>query len=190
MSTTAKIDFEPGLFDEVQPELATMKVTDGMKATYEAPSRSSGVRKVNNKPLFVAIGLIVMFIMVMGAVMMNRAEKQRMPVEQDSAEISTENTNALANGIIESESQQNNGLIPSSPPPAPIIAATPMRDEGVLSSIKRALAPSYGCDGSEIICITTTTAKPAESLQKLALVIPKAKIKRYRVQVAVVAADE
>ena len=79
-------------------------------AENEAPSRSSGVRKVNNKPMMIVVGLIAVFILVMGSVMMHRAEKQRKPAEKP-AESGSGNTNALAKGIIDGSSID--GLIPA-----------------------------------------------------------------------------
>ena len=46
------------------------------------------------------------------------------------------------------------------------------------------------CVGFEAMCSTSTTAKPAETLAKLAAALPVGEAKRYRVKVSVVPLDE
>lgn len=50
--------------------------------------------------------------------------------------------------------------------------------------------PDRFCSGFEIMCSTSTTESPAETLAKLANALPVENAKRYRVRVSVVSADE
>ena len=58
----------------------------------------------------------------------------------------------------------------------------------VLPDAERAAVNAGGfCDGYETFCSTTTTDKPAETLQKLATAMPQGNDRHYRVVVSVVA---
>lgn len=53
------------------------------------------------------------------------------------------------------------------------------------------LSPSARwCDGDEVICTTTTSEKPVETLQKLIAAIPQNSAKRYQIRLAVVSIDD
>lgn len=46
------------------------------------------------------------------------------------------------------------------------------------------------CDGDEVICTTATSMRPAETLHKLILALPKASAKRYEIRLSVTALEE
>ena len=149
MSTTAKIDFEPGLFDEGQPEAAPDLPTVQPK------------RRANRAPFIVAGGLLL--ILAVAFFTINGTSKPKtvpeMPLEGPQTAIGAFSLPTLAQG---SQSIQ-----------------------------KAAVGDSEGfCVGFESMCSTSTTAKPAETLAKLAAALPVGEAKRYRVKVSIVPLDD
>ena len=149
MSTTAKIDFEPGLFDEGQYE--------------EAPDLPAiqPKRRTNRAPFIVAGGLLLVLAAAFFAI--NTTTKPKtipaMPLEATEKPLGAFLQPALG------QSSQ-------------IVRNTAVGDsEGF-------------CVGFEAMCSTSTTAKPAETLAKLAAALPVGEAKRYRVKVSVVPLDE
>lgn len=51
-------------------------------------------------------------------------------------------------------------------------------------------SPVRWCEGDEVICTTTTSWKPVETLQKLIAAIPQSGAKKYRIRLAVVPVNE
>ena len=157
MSTTAKIDFEPGLFDEGQPEAAP-----------DLPAIQPK-RRVNRAPFIVAGGLL--FVLAVAFFTVNTASKTK----QYPARFT--------------ESSQM-GRVPISLPET----EEPHSIVGVPASVGTAMqtlsSPARWCEGDEVICTTTTSGKPVETLQKLIAAIPQSGAKKYRIRLAVVPVDE
>lgn len=81
----------------------------------ESPSGpSSGVRRVNNLPIYIIGGAVFIFLIVMMLVAADRANQQNRPEEDEKAKAG--NTNQFANKIAGS---QNGGLIPE--PAKPLV---------------------------------------------------------------------
>ena len=149
MSTTAKIDFEPGLFDEGQPEAAPDLPTVQPK------------RRANRAPFIVAGGLLLVLAAAFFAINTTTKPKTApaMPLEATEKPVGAFLQPPLGQG-------------------SQIVRKTPVGDsEGF-------------CVGFEAMCSTSTTAKPAETLAKLAAALPVGEAKRYRVKVSVVPLDE
>ncbi len=149
MSTTAKIDFEPGLFDEGQPEAAPDLPTVQPK------------RRANRAPFIVAGGLLL--ILAVAFFTINGTSKPKTVPAM------------LAEG------------------PQTVIGAfsLPTLAQGSQSIQKAAAGDSERfCSGYEVMCSTSTTDKPAETLAKLAAALPAGEAKRYRVKVSIVPLDE
>jgi hypothetical protein len=149
MSTTAKIDFEPGLFDEGQYE--------------EAPDLPAiqPKRRANRAPFIVAGGLLLVLAAAFFAINTTTKPKTApaMPLEATEKPVGAFLQPALGQG-------------------SQIVRNVPVGDsEGF-------------CVGFESMCSTSTTAKPAETLAKLAAALPVGEAKRYRVKVSVVPLDE
>ena len=149
MSTTAKIDFEPGLFDEGQTEASPDLPTIQPK------------RRTSRAPFIVAGGLLLVLAVAFFA--LNGTSKPKaataMPLEGPQTAIGAFSLPTLAQG---SQSIQ-----------------------------KAAVGDSEGfCSGHEVMCSTSTTDKPAETLAKLAAALPAGEAKRYRLKVSIVPLDE
>ena len=131
MSTTAKIDFEPGLFDESQYE--------------EAPDLPAiqPKRRTSRAPFIVAGCLLLVLAAAFFA--LNGTSKPKtvpaMPIEGPQTAIGT-----FLQPTLEQGSQ--------------IVRNAPVGDFGGF------------CVGFEALCSTSTTAKPAETLAKLAAALP------------------
>ena len=149
MSATAKIDFEPGLFDQGQPE-----------ATPNLPTIQPK-RRTSRAPFIVAGGLLLVLAVAFFA--LNGTSKPKtvpaMPIEGPQTAIGAFSLPTLAQG------SQN---------------------------IKKAAVGDSErfCSGYEVMCSTSTTDKPAETLAKLAAALPAGEAKRYRVKVSIVPLDE
>ena len=149
MSTTAKIDFEPGLFDEGQYE--------------EAPDLPAiqPKRRANRAPFIVAGGLLLVLAAAFFAI--NTTTKPK--------------------------------TIPAMPPEATerplgaFLQPAPGQGSQIVRNAPVGDSESF-CGGFEAMCSTSTTAKPAETLAKLAAALPVGEAKRYRVKVSVVPLDE
>lgn len=133
MSTTARIDFEPGLFEPL-PDLPSTQPK----------------RRANRAPL-VLVGLALLAV----AAILYAATQQRP-----------------------SKTPVTTFLEPPLSNPIPIIEKTPVARSGAF------------CDGSESLCSTSTTDRPAETLAKLAAALPDVEAKRYRLKVSVVPLDD
>ena len=149
MSATAKIDFEPGLFDQGQPE-----------ATPNLPTIQPK-RRTSRAPFIVAGGLLLVLAVAFFA--LNGTSKPKtvpaMPLEATEKPLGAFLQPTLGEG-------------------SQIVRNTPVGDsEGF-------------CSGYEVMCSTSTTDKPAETLAKLAAALPVGEAKRYRVKVSVVPLDE
>jgi hypothetical protein len=78
-------------------------------------------------------------------------------------------------------------------PPEKAVGAFSLPHQGIPIAATRntSVGVSSGfCDGYEVLCSTSTTEKPAETLAKLAAALPEGNAKRYRVKVSVVPLDE
>ena len=149
MSTTAKIDFEPGLFDEGQPEAAP-----------DLPAIQPK-RRTNRAPFIVAGGLLLVLAAAFFAINTTTKPKSipAMPLEATERPVGAFLQPTLGQG-------------------SQIVRSAPVDDsEGF-------------CVGFEAMCSTSTTAKPAETLAKLAAALPVGEAKRYRLKVSVVPLDE
>ena len=149
MSTTAKIDFEPGLFDEDEPEAAPDLPTIQPK------------RRASRAPFIVA-GCLLLVLAAAFFALNGTSKPKTVPA-------------MLAEG------------------PQTVIGAfsLPTLAQGSQSIQKAAVGDSEGfCVGFESMCSTSTTAKPAETLAKLAAALPAGEAKRYRVKVSIVPLDE
>ena len=145
MSATAKIDFEPGLFDEGQTEAAPDLPTIQPK------------RRANRAPFIVAGGLLLVLAAAFFAINTTTKPKTApaMPLEATEKPVGAFLQPALGQ-----------------------VRNVPVGDsEGF-------------CVGFESMCSTSTTAKPAETLAKLAAALPVGEAKRYRVKVSIVPLDE
>ncbi|MEA9424038.1 hypothetical protein VCX83_19510 [Aeromonas caviae] len=154
MSTTAKIDFEPGLFDEGQYE--------------EAPDLPAiqPKRRTNRAPFIVAGGLLLV-----GAV--SAAFLLHKNLKEKETAFTQERYGDGARAILRTRE------------PEPRMAPT-----GIIASMQPLSSSARWCDGDEVICTTTTSGKPVETLQKLIAAIPQNSAKQYRIRLAVVPVDE
>jgi len=72
-------------------------------------SEKSGVRRVNNMPIYIISTVVVLFLVVMFSVAMNRADKQNEPAEEEikragsTSMFANELTSKYASGIVEPE---------------------------------------------------------------------------------------
>ena len=81
-----------------------------------SPSRiSSGVRRVNNIPIYLIGAAVFVFLIVMMLVAADRANQQNRP--EDSEKANAGNTNKFADKIA---GNQHGGLIPASEPTKPL----------------------------------------------------------------------
>jgi hypothetical protein len=150
MSATAKIDFEPGLFDEGQPETAP----DDLPTIQPK-------RRTSRAPFIVAGGLLLVLAAAFSA--LNTARKPK-PVP---------------------------AMLLEGPKTAIGAFSAPDLTLGSQNITKSLVGASKGfCEGSETLCSTSTTDKPAETLAKLAVALPQGEAKRYLVKVSVVPLDE
>jgi hypothetical protein len=149
MSTTAKIDFEPGLFDEGQPEAAP-----------DLPAIQPK-RRANRAPAIVAGGLLLVLAAAFFAINGTGKPKTIPTIPLKATE--------TAIGAF-------------SEPPIGVGSQTIQKSSVDVSS--------GFCGGTEVLCSTSTTAKPAETLSKLAAALPVGEAKRYRVQVSIVPLDD
>lgn len=80
------------------------------------PTGKSGVRRVNNLPIYILCGLMAAFLLIMALVAADRAEKQRRPPE-------AKDTNTTSTSMFASElaGQQKDGIIPAAKS-APLMA--------------------------------------------------------------------
>lgn len=76
-------------------------------------SRKSGVRRVNNRPMYILFGVLALFILVMIMVAADRAAQQNAPGE--ASRETAGNTSIFANEIVGS---QTGGVIPAAPTPS------------------------------------------------------------------------
>lgn len=152
MSTTAKIDFEPGLFDEGQPEAAPDLPTIRPE------------RRTSRAPFIVAGGLLLVGA-VSAAFLLHKNLK-----EKETA--------------FTQERYEARAMLPIREP-EPRMAPT-----GIIASMQPLSSSARWCDGDEVICTTTTSGKPVETLQKLIAAIPQNSAKQYRIRLTVVPVDE
>ncbi|HHU2837210.1 TPA: hypothetical protein ACUAII_003981 [Escherichia coli] len=152
MSATAKIDFEPGLFDEGQPE-----------AALDLPTIQPE-RRTSRAPFIVAGGLLLVGA-VSAAFLLHKNLK-----EKETA--------------FTQERYRARAILPTREP-EPRMAPT-----GIIASMQPLSSSARWCDGDEVICTTTTSGKPVETLQKLIAAIPQNSAKQYRIRLAVVPVDE
>ncbi|WP_228892989.1 TrbI/VirB10 family protein [Pseudoduganella aquatica] len=80
------------------------------------PTGKSGVRRVNNLPIYILCGLMAAFLAIMALVAADRAEKQRRPPEVKDT--NTTSTNMFATELA---GQQKDGIIPAAKA-APLVA--------------------------------------------------------------------
>ena len=132
-----------------------------------SPSKlgSTGVRRANTVPIRIFGGIVMVGFLVVLAIAIPRQNWSLMA--EAPAILPSKDTEAL-----------------SLPEPPELESNPPV---GALPAVERAAVNSSGfCDGYEIFCSTTTTDKPAETLQKLATAMPQGNDKHYRVVVSVV----
>lgn len=90
-------------------------------ASPAAPSRKTGVRRVNNIPMYLVGGALALFLIVMALVAMDRARKQNAPAPDQKAKAG--NTAMFAKEIA---GDQTGGIVaPSKPPVVPVPIAKP-----------------------------------------------------------------
>jgi len=151
MSATAKIDFEPGLFDEVQPE-----------AVPDLPVIQPKRRA--NRAKFIVFSALLLVCGVTVALSMHKNLKvKEAPFAQESYE---------ARAIL------------------PPIREPHMAPVGTEASMQPISSSLRWCEGDEVICITTISSKPAETLQKLIGAIPQNSAKQYQIRLVIVPVDD
>lgn len=90
-------------------------------ASPAAPSTKTGVRRVNNIPMYLVGGALALFLIVMALVAMDRARKQNAPAPDQKAKAG--NTAMFAKEIA---GDQTGGIVePSKPPVVPVPIAKP-----------------------------------------------------------------
>lgn len=89
-------------------------------------NRSSGVRRVNNWPMYIIGGAAAIFLLIMILVAADRADKQHDP--EDKKAEKTGNSSLFANQI---SGMDSDGIIPSKaePPAVPTLSNTPVQGE-------------------------------------------------------------
>lgn len=80
------------------------------------PTGKSGVRRVNNLPIYILCGLMAAFLLIMALVAADRAEKQRRP--PDAKDTNTTSTSMFATELA---GQQKDGIVPAAKA-APLLA--------------------------------------------------------------------
>jgi len=105
-------------------------MTDGMPEAQMSPdaspaqlSTSSGVRRVNNVPVFIAAGVVIVFLGIMAWVAADRAARQHMVAQGQKDKGG--NSGMFASEIA---GKQKDGIIPAevaTPPPVPVPVAHP-----------------------------------------------------------------
>jgi hypothetical protein len=86
-----------------------------------SPSTPSGVRRVNNLPVYIAGGLITIFVLVMVLVASDRATKQNRPAEPSAAKAG--NTEMFAREIA---GDRKDGIVPPAATPATVPPIPPV----------------------------------------------------------------
>lgn len=149
MSTNAKIDFKPDLFDEME-----------MEAAPDQPAIQPKQR-TNRVPFIVAGGLLLILSAMIFATIVTIKPKTFQPIPLNGPQTVMDE---FSLSLIEGNGQ----------------------------AIQRSHTNAYGdfCVGSELLCSTSTTEKPAETLAKLAAALPAGEAKRYRLKVSIVPVDE
>ncbi len=72
-------------------------------------AKNAGVRRVNNLPIYIAVGIMLTFLLIMMVVAMNRSEQQNTENDEEITEVGSTNllaamiTGDFTDGIIESE---------------------------------------------------------------------------------------
>jgi hypothetical protein len=88
------------------------------------------------------------------------------------------------------EATQESRAVPASIPSNRVLETPSSRPMLALPKPTQQDAWQPWCTGTESICTTTTTAKPAAMLNMLAAAIPPGTAKQYRVRLSVTAVDE
>ncbi len=161
MSTSSKIDFEPGLFGDEHPD------------SDNQVQQKKGVRRLNRAPIIVA-GSLLFVLAAMAAINTFDFSAKMRGEGFGVSNILPPPIDQLSAAPVDRVSNIPYGIIPARQNVHDIYAR----------------ASDGFCGGNEAMCSTITTDKPAEALAQIAAIVPKEQGKHYRLQVSVTAIDE
>ncbi len=89
--------------------LMSPSASPGVSAKKTVSAKSAGVRRVNNLPIYIGVGIMLTFLLIMMIVAMNRSEQQNAVSDEEVTEVGSTNllaamiTGDFKDGIIEPE---------------------------------------------------------------------------------------
>ncbi|HAU1457929.1 TPA: TrbI/VirB10 family protein [Legionella pneumophila] len=79
--------------------------------------QTKGVRRVNNMPLFIAIGILTVFVLLIALVALKRANAQNLVIEPPKLKAAKKNTMSLAYEVIGNRKPETNQPVVNAPEP-------------------------------------------------------------------------
>jgi hypothetical protein len=127
----------------------------------------TGVRRVNNLPVYIIGAGIAALLLMMGMAAYDRAQWAAHP------DLTVKTPSNSVDALSPPEPPEAEGILP--------VVGIPVAEHAALNA-------GASCNGDEIFCSTATTNRPAETFQKLVAALPQGNTgKDYRVVVSVVA---